>query len=69
MPTKLHQFNIPLDKIACPTKDCGAQRELCIIDTRDRATKELIGATISFQCCQCYDSPEHVLIVNYIKES
>ena len=65
MINKLPQFDLSLDKIICPTKDCNQQRTISITHTIDRTTRQIIGAIVSLQCCECYSPQENICIVNY----
>jgi C4-type Zn-finger protein len=66
MVIKPHQFNIPLDKLICPTCN-NEERDIGLTHKKDPNGK-IIGAIITLQCCECYVRAEDVLIVNYIKE-
>jgi hypothetical protein len=61
----INNFDLPLDKIMCPIKDCNQQRTLCVTNIRHRETKQIIGAVVSLQCCECYSRQEDILIFNY----
>lgn len=65
MTSKLHQFNIPLNKLICPI--CNEQRGLGITHTTNPKTKEISGALLSLQCWGCYAQQENVLIVSFIE--
>lgn len=69
MINKLPQFDLSLDKIICPTRDCNQQRTLAIGDIIDRKTGQIIGAHISLQCFECYAPQENLFNVNYSQAS